>query len=169
MFQVLLIVLIFPSPQRGCSSEIVHKLQYKLQFWARLKIVREAGCAIFFSFFCKHHVYSPAHLVIPFQCMPSFLSRIGFSIPAFQLFPLVDFHRIFANSRSRPFRSSFFLPQEKVPNEHDYTPWMIRTRTIDFSKNEIHLLLHRRRLLGTTLSRNNVCLFVELKYFLFLS
>ena len=44
------------------------------------------------------------------RCVPYFLSRIGFSIPAARRFP-----SNVANSRSRAFRQSFFFMQEKVP------------------------------------------------------
>ena len=48
----------------------------------------------------------------PSRRIPLFLSRTGFSIPTFQLFKLVDFHRFFANSLSR-FPLVIFFSQEK--------------------------------------------------------
>ena len=78
----------------------------------------------------------------PSQRMTSFLPHIGFSIRTFQIFSLVDFHRIFANSRSRAFRSSFVLRKKKSLRVCTYAPEMIRTRTIDFSEDDIHLLYY---------------------------
>ena len=70
----------------------------------------------------------------PPRYVPSFLSRIGLSIPNFQLFVIVTFHRNFlSNSHSRAFRSSY-LTREEVPTlcEYKYALGRVRTSIIDF-------------------------------------
>ena len=75
--------------------------------------------------------------------MPSFSSRIGFSIPTFQLFTFVDFHRTFANSRCRSFLSSFFLRKKKSLQAQVCTREGSNPRyRLTNSRDDIHLL-HR--------------------------
>ena len=58
----------------------------------------------------------------PARYISSLLSPfLGFSIPTFQLFMLDDFHRFFANSRSRTFRYSQLLRKNKSLRARVYT------------------------------------------------
>ena len=67
-------------------------------------------------------------------------------LPLFQLLTPVDFPRTFANSRSRGFPLVIFLTKEKNPHEHERALGRIRPHIIDFIRDKILLLLHRRRL-----------------------
>ena len=74
----------------------------------------------------------------PARCMPSFLSRRGFSIPTFQLFSPVVFHQFFCQLALSRFPLVKYFTQEKCPFKHEYALLRIRTRIIRFTRDEIH-------------------------------
>ena len=127
-------------------------------------------CFCLFCFFLNNRFYSSAQpvrgstlrdlldkpclqvfsLLPPGTYMPSFLLRIGFSIPTSQLFMLVDLHR-FLLTHALALSARHFFTQEPSPYEHEYALNTIRTGIIDLSGDSIHLLLHRGRLIAVCL------------------
>ena len=110
--------------------------------------------------YINYHVYSPAQHVRGFTLSdlldklmvtggfpspprntPSFLSRIGFSIPTFQLSMLVDFADFCELTLSR-FPPIISL-RKKSPCGQEHAFGETVTHGLDVSRDEMHLLLHR--------------------------
>ena len=81
-------------------------------------------------------------LPCPPRYVPSFLSRIGISIPPFQLCMLVEFHRIMP-THALVLSACPYFTQEKVPTSTNMTR---KDSTLHhcISRDDIHLLRHRR-------------------------
>ena len=104
----------------------------------------------------RHLPFSPSVRAFFF-----FSSRIGFSIPTFQLWMLVDFHRILlTHALAFSFRSSI-TRQENVPTSTSMHSVTLEPTTSAFTRNEVHLYTNTRQHKQYIVS-HRFCLFVSL-------